>query len=286
MTAATLNRPASAGNGGVNFFRVLRSEWIKMSSLRSTVILLAITVVVMIGLGALSAWNVVATLQLMRDDGPELQAQSGTPDQIAAQAYSIPSSGLVFGQLLIGSLAVVLIASEWGTGMIRSTMVAVPTRIPALLAKNAVIAAVAFIIGAFSAWASYLVGQPILAQEDLDFAITSDGVLASIVNTGTNLALVAVLAMGIGTLLRNTAGGITTTIGLLMVVPIIVQLIQGLADWIEDAARFLPSNAGNQLVAIEIADEALTQLQGGLVLGAWALAALLVSLVVTRRRDV
>lgn len=279
-------RPSTAGNGGVNFFRVLRSEWIKVSSLRSTVILLAITVVVMIGLGALTAWSVVANLQFMREASPEMQAQIGTPDQIAAMAYEVPSSGLVFGQLLIGSLAVVLIASEWGTGMIRSTMVAVPTRIPALLAKNVVIAVVAFVVGAFSAWASYLVAQPILAQENLEFAITADGVLPSIFNAGTNLALVAILAMSIGTLLRNTAGGITTTIGLLMVVPIIAQLIQGLADWIEDAARFLPSNAGAQLVAIEITDDALTQFQGGLVLGAWAVVALVVSLIVTRQRDV
>jgi hypothetical protein len=279
-------RPSSAGNGGVNFFRALRSEWIKVFSLRSTVILLAITVVVMIGIGALTAWSVVANLQFMREASPEMQAQIGTPDQIAAMAYEAPSSGLVFGQLLIGSLAVVLIASEWGTGMIRSTMVAVPTRIPALLAKNVIIAVVAFVIGAFSAWASYLVAQPILAQENLEFAITADGVLPSILNTGTNLALVAILAMSIGTLLRNTAGGITTTIGLLMVVPIIAQLIQGLADWIEDAARFLPSNAGTQLVAIEITDDALTQFQGGLVLGAWALVTLAVSLIVTRQRDV
>jgi ABC-2 type transport system permease protein len=279
-------RPSSAGNGGVNFFRALRSEWIKVFSLRSTVILLAITVVVMIGIGALTAWSVVANPQFRREARPEMQAQIGTPDQIAAMAYEAPSSGLVFGQLLIGSLAVVLIASEWGTGMIRSTMVAVPTRIPALLAKNVIIAVVAFVIGAFSAWASYLVAQPILAQENLEFAITADGVLPSILNTGTNLALVAILAMSIGTLLRNTAGGITTTIGLLMVVPIIAQLIQGLADWIEDAARFLPSNAGTQLVAIEITDDALTQFQGGLVLGAWALVTLAVSLIVTRQRDV
>jgi ABC-type transport system involved in multi-copper enzyme maturation permease subunit len=109
---------------------------------------------------------------------------------------------------------------------------------------------------------------------------------ASIINTGTFLALVAVISMGIGTLLRNTAGGVVTAVGLFFVLPVIVDLISGLADWIPDAARFLPSNAGSQLVAVTVEEGALTQWEGGLVLGAWALVLLVASLVVAGRRDV
>lgn len=292
-TATAANSAGTASRGetsgpGVNFFHVLKSEWIKVTTVPSTVILLSITLVVMIGLSALFAWSMAssqASAESFTSSDPEIAAQLAATDY-GELALNSPSAGIIFGQLLIASLAVVLIASEWGTGMIRSTMVAVPKRIPALLAKNLIIAAVAFVLGAGAALISYFVAQPFLAPEDIDFPITTDGVLLSIINTGSVLALMAVIAMSIGTLLRNTAGGVVTAIGLLMVLPIIVQIFSGLADWIPDAARFLPSSAGEQMVAISIADDALNQWQGALVLGGWALVLLVVSLVVTKKRDV
>ncbi|WP_026551066.1 ABC transporter permease [Arthrobacter sp. Br18] len=288
MTTSTATRH-SAGSG-VNFGRILRSEWIKVTTVPSTIVLLVTTFAVMVGLAALFAWA-LATGQEQLDAAPEGQNFGPPPGQgipdFSETALTIASSGLIFGQLLIASLAVVLIASEWATGMIRSTMVAVPRRIPALLAKNVVIAALAFVIGALAAVLSYVVGQPILAGQELDFSLTTDGVPASIINTGVYLALIAVIAMGIGTLLRNTAGGVVTAVALFFVVPtIVVTLLSNLADWIPDAARFLPTNAGEQLVAITIAEDALTQLEGGLVMAAWALVLLVVSLAVTKRRDI
>ncbi|GAB3542757.1 ABC transporter permease [Arthrobacter tecti] len=270
---------------GVSFGRVLKSEWIKVTTVPSTVILLAITLIVMVGFAALFAWQTTVLLDFQAD--PEMAAQmQGAPDATSIVS-TIPGSGVVFGQLLIGSLAVVLIASEWGTGMIRSTMVAVPKRVPALLAKQLVFALIAFVLGAGSAFLGYLVSQPILTPSELNFSLGTDGVLLHIINTGSVLALVAVMAMSIGTLLRNTAGGVVTTIGLLFVVPILVMtLLAGIADWIPDAARFLPDAGAAQMVAIDIADGALNQWQGALVLGGWALGLLLISLLVTKKRDV
>ncbi|WP_434995336.1 ABC transporter permease [Arthrobacter sp. Ld5] len=285
--ARQTHRQEEAGPG-VNFGRVLKSEWIKVTTVPSTVILIASTVVVMIGLAALFAWALSTSAEAIQsaEVPPEFQGPTEGPNSLAGQALTAPSSGLVFGQLLIASLAVVLIASEWTTGMIRSTMVAVPKRTPALLAKTAIVAVVSFVVGFASALISYLVAQPILRGQDLDFALTDDGVLASVVNSGTFLALVAVISMSIGTLLRNTAGGVVTAVGIFFVLPIIVQLISGLADWIPDAARFLPGEAGTQMVAVMVEDDALTQLQGGLVMGVWALVLLVVSLLVTKKRDV
>ncbi|MDN3903126.1 ABC transporter permease subunit [Arthrobacter sp. YD2] len=291
MSTATTSKnhraPAPAGTG-VNFMRVLKSEWIKVNTVPSTVILLAITVVVMVGLAALAAWQVVVVLDMIKGAStPEEAMTFGDPQIYQDLIPEIPASGLFFGQLLIASLAVVLIASEWGTGMIRSTFSAVPKRIPALLAKNLVIAVISFVIGAGAAFISYLVAQPILNSGDLSLSLDDQGVLASILNTGTCLALIAVFSMAIGTLLRNTAGGVVTAIGIIFVLPLVVSIVEGIADWIPDAARFLPSNAGTQLVtAGTVADGALTQLEGGLVLAAWALVLLIISLVVTKRRDV
>ncbi|MBP2215083.1 ABC transporter permease [Arthrobacter sp. CAN_C5] len=289
MSAHTTTPPSSARHtprlrpgSRITFSRVLRSEWIKVTTVRSTVILIISTVLVMVGLAALAAWSFTMMTELPAD----AQVPTEGPGSPAYEALTTSSSGLVFGQLLIASLAVVLVASEWATGMIRSTMVAVPGRTPALLAKTAVVAAVAFLVGLLSALVSYLIAQPILGSQDLDFALTQDGVLAGIINTGTFLALVAVISMSLGILLRNTAGGVVTAVGIFFVLPVIMQLLSGLADWVPDAARFLPGEAGNQMVAVTAAEDALTQLQGGLVMGAWALAFLAAALIVTRKRDV
>ncbi|MFZ3452180.1 ABC transporter permease [Arthrobacter sp. 7Tela_A1] len=284
---APTRRAARPDGSGVNFLRILRSEWIKVTTVPSTVILLATTLVVMVGIAALVAWSWATTAQMLSDDpamGPAMGVGSGM--DLQALVYDTPASGVLFGQLLIAALAVVLVASEYSTGMIRSTMVAVPTRTPALLAKGIITALIAFVIGVVGAFASFLISQPLLAPENLDFGLDAPWVLPSIINTGTLLAAIAVMGVATGSLLRSTAGGVVTIIGVLFVLPVIVQLISGLADWIPDAARFLPSSAGTQLVATSISDGALNQLEGGLVLGGWAVLLLIAAVVVNKVRDV
>lgn len=269
---------------GVNFGRVLKSEWIKVTTIPSTVILIATTVIVMVGIAALLAWQ--TTFLFDAQSNPEMAAQmQGAPDA-AEISRDIPGSGLIFGQLLMASLAVVLIASEWGTGMIRSTMVAVPNRTSALLAKQLIMAVISFLVGAGSALISYFIAQPILGSADLGFSLDADGALLHIINTGSVLALVSVFAMSVGTLIRNTAGGVVTSIGVLLVLPILVAIFGGSTEWVADAARFLPSSGGEQMVATTIQDGDFNQWQGALILGGWSLLLLAVSLVVTKKRDV
>lgn len=277
---------AGASGPGVNFLRAVKSEWIKLRTLRSTTILLILTVLIMVGFGALQAWGTTISAEFMTSGPPEAQAQAaanGMPT-LDTMAHSVPSSGIAFGQLIFGALAVVLIASEYATGMIRSTLVAVPQRIQALLAKVLVIAVVAFVVGALSALGAYFIGQPILATEDLDFALSVDGVVASILNTGTYLALVAIIGVSIGALLRNSASAIVTLVALLMILPIVFQLIPN--DFFNDAMQYLPSSAGTQLVAVRVAEDMLTQLQGGLIMGAWALLLLICASIAIKSRDV
>ncbi|MER2133238.1 MAG: ABC transporter permease [Arthrobacter sp.] len=280
--AAPRSRPQrSWGGGPVTFGRVLRSEWIKTNTVPSTVILLAVAFAVMVGLGALVAWGLI---QLASE--PESGPPQGIGQSLQSAAYDVPASGLPFGQLLIAALAVVLIGSEYTTGMIRSTMVAVPTRIPALLAKALVIAVISFLVGIVSAFATYLLAQPILSGSNLDFGLDAEWVLPSIINTGTVLALIAIMGVAIGALLRSTAGGVVTLVGALFVLPIIAGLLTGLADWVEDAARFLPSSAAGQLVATRIQPEAFNQVEGGLILAGWAVVLLAAAMVVIKKRDV
>lgn len=269
---AILNN-AHTGNGRVSavaFRRVFNSEWVKLRSLRSSIILLVCTVAVMVGLGMLAAW------------GNTLAAADGQPMTEQAVQATV-TAGLTFSQLIIGSLAVLLIASEYGTGMIRSTMIAVPTRIPAVLAKAFIIALVSYAVGTASAFITFFAVQPVLASNDLGFDL--DGpVLGSLLCTGLYLSLVSLMGLALGTLLRNSAGSIVSLSALLLVVPSVLSMIPG--DFISDIAKYLPSNAGTQLTATQIADGSLTQLQGGLVMAAWAIVPLVAALVVVKRRDV
>jgi hypothetical protein len=271
--------PRHGAGSGVTFGRALKSEWIKITSVPSTVILIVITIAVMVGLAALLAWQTTVSF-----DAGQAMAAQGQAD--AATARGIPGAGLVFGQLLMASLAVVLIASEWGTGMIRSTLVVVPRRTLALLAKQSVMAGISFIVGAGSAFLAYFVVQPILNTADLGFALSDDGALLHIANTGLVLALVSVFAMSIGTLIRNTAGGVVTSIGVLLILPIFVTIFGIGTEWVAKLGRFLPSSGGDQMVATTISEGAFNQWQGALVLGSWSLLLLIASLVVTKRRDV
>jgi ABC-2 type transport system permease protein len=270
--STTLTRPNATATEErpVTFARALHSEWIKLRSLRSSLILLACTIAVMIAIGALGAVGVTS-------------ADEGDPMASEAVIQTLPGAGLVFGQLTIGALAALTICSEFATGMIRSTMIAVPRRIPAVLAKGLLITVVSFIVGTMSAGLTYFIVQPILEGNGMGFDFDR-AVAGSILCTGLYLTLIGLMGLGLGTLMRNSAGSIVTLTTLLLVLPTALSMIPG--DFASTVSEYLPSNAGAQLTATQIAEDALTQLQGGLVLGAWALTPFLIALVVIKRRDV
>ena len=137
MSAATLTPQTGRVTGpGVSFPRTLNSEWIKFTTLRSTWVLLATTVLVMVGIGLLGGWGIASGMEQMEAAGQD-PAAAGMDSSLL---YLMTSGGLDFGQLIIGSLGVLLIASEYSTGMIRSTMTAVPSRLSPLFAKALVVA--------------------------------------------------------------------------------------------------------------------------------------------------
>jgi ABC-type transport system involved in multi-copper enzyme maturation permease subunit len=284
MSNTALQQPRTgtpaARPGGVNFLRVLHSEWIKFTTLRSTWILLATTVVVMAGIGVLGGWGLGTGLDQLAEAGQDPAAQGMREEML----YQMPNGGLDFGQLTIGALGVLLIASEYSTGMIRSTMTAVPDRLSPLFAKAVVIAAVAAATGIVSSFATYFLLQPVLAGSGHGFGLDTENLVPSMLLSGVYLALAALMALALGSLLRNSAGGIVTLVVLFLILPMVLGLIR--LDWIQDAVPFLPSEAGGQLLALDIADGDLTRLQGGLVMAAWSAVLLAAAAVATKRRDV
>ena len=290
-TAPTSRRAAAAArqdNGtGLTFLRAVHAEWLKLTSLRSSYIILTIALLGMVGIGLLSTFAVTAMASgfVAFDGEQEGAGQQSLVEEFGVMAREVPASGIVIAQFLIASLAVIQFGSEYGTRMITTTLTAVPRRITAVLAKTLVIAGTSFIVGVVGALISYAIAQPLLEPHGLSYAFTADGVIPSILSTGAYLALVAVLGLSIGALLRNSAGGIVTTLGILIILPIIVAIFSGLNDFVRDLSDFLPTSAGLDMVAIRTAQDHLTQVQGGLVVLAWAAVALAGAVVTVKRRD-
>ncbi|GAB3566381.1 ABC transporter permease [Spelaeicoccus albus] len=256
---------------GVNFARLVRSEYIKLRTLRSTWVLLIVTVVILVGISALFAFA-----------GHQSAGSKGAIPE--STLHTAPVTGLTFGQLIVASFGAVMIGGEYASGMIRSTMTAAPKRLSALLAKVLVLAVTALVLGIVAGVAGWAVAQPILASKNLDFAFTTDGVPGIIAGLGLYLMCAALMGMAIGFLLRNSAGAIVTTLALLLIVPIIFQLIP--LDAINNMSPYLPSQAGQEMTQISTSGDKFNQWQGGLIMGAWAFVLLVAASIRLKSSDV
>lgn len=253
---------------------IVRSEWIKLRSVRSTVWSYAIIVVVSLGMAALMS----STISFAGDLPEDLHSS------IVLQASTF---GIYFGQLIVGVLGVLVISGEYSTGMIRSTLTAVPKRIPALAAKALVLFVTTLVVGLVSSYGSFLIAVPILAGEGIE-ADLSDGImLRDLALAALYLALVAVFSLGLGTILRSSAGGIAAALGTILLLPTIFQLIAGLtqAEWAADIMPYLLSNAGTGIFTESFDGSGLEQWQNLLVVLAWVAVSLVVGALMLKRRD-
>ena len=151
--------------------------------------------------------------------------------------------GVYFGQLVVAVLGVLVISGEYSTGMIRSTLTAVPKRLPALWAKAVVLFTATFIVGLVSTFGAILVAMPILAGKGITASLTDSHVFLPALYGALYLALLSIFALGIGAMLRNSAGGIAAVLGILLLLSTLWSLIPG--DWARDAMPYLFSNAGS-----------------------------------------
>lgn len=295
MTDTQTSRVRStAGTTGVTFTGVLRSEWIKLWSLMSTRILLLLTLVAIVGVGALAVLIRFTFLDEMsrqaREAGqtmtPEMMAESFPPGS-GFDLYNLPNAGLQIGILVLGSLAVLFISSEYATGMIRSTMNAVPRRTPAFVAKAIILAVISYIITTVAAVATFLIAMPVFQGIGFDLDWSTEGVLYSVFTGGLYVAGVALIGLSLGTLLRNSAGGITVLVGLFFVLPIaasFLTLIPG--DFWKYVPQYIPSDAGGRFLSIGHTDGVIDPWQGGLIFLGYVLLFLIPAMIVLKKRDV
>lgn len=262
-------RPRTAG--GLTFAGILRSEWIKTLSLRSTVWSLAIAVVLMVGISGLVAWS--------------YEGDAGSVAELV-------TPGGYFAQLTLAVLGVLVITGEYSTGMIRSTFTAVPRRTPALAAKALVLAVVALVTGAVGVALSVLVTMPWHDELGLTLDLGDPEALRMLAGMPLYLTGIALLGFAAGVLLRSSAGALATVLGMLLVIEQVVGAIP--LAFFKNLAPILPGTAGSRLLmsddtvasmnlTMEGAD--LSAWQGyGVMLG-WVAALLVLAVVLVRRRD-
>jgi ABC-type transport system involved in multi-copper enzyme maturation permease subunit len=283
MSTTTLDRKSMRNSVGPGpaFHRVLNSEFIKFRTLLSTLILLASTALVMVGFAALSAWG---TGQFAEQAGRDPEAAAAIAAQGGDIAVAIPTSGIAFAQLILGSLGVLLMSSEFTTGMARSTFAAVPKRLSPFLAKLIVVMVSAFLLTAVSAFIAGLVSLPIVDNYDLKLDLSSSQSVKLLLVNSIYVAAVAAIGMALGTIVRNSAGGIMSLVGLFFVAPIAFQLIPG--DFFVEARKYLPGNTINPMTAVEHVPDTLEVWQAALVLGAWVVVPVALAMVLLKKRDV
>ena len=269
MTDTSLAAPTTTTSLGVSTGQpsvlpdLLRSEWAKMRSVRSTYWSLAVAVVAMIGYGAINT------------------ASHTGPQPASFDPVLTSLSGILVAQLAIGVLGVLVITSEYSTGMIRSTFAAAPQRHLVIAAKAGAFAAIAFAVGTVASVIAFLVGQAILGAHGV--SLTSPGAARSIIGVGLYLGLLAVLAVALGTIVRRTAGAIAALVGLILILP---ALLLTLPASIQDTVvKFLPGNAGQAIFTTTKDSSTLSPWVGLAIFALYVAAAAAISVVLVRRRD-
>ncbi len=271
--------PRSAGPSGratppaaVRARDVLASEWIKLWSVRSTYLALSIAAVLAVGLSALGSY-LTATIAA--------HPPAGSPP--LPDALTLSFSGFPTAQLALAVLGVLAFTAEHSTGLIRTTFVAVPRRGTVLAAKAATAGAVALALGELLAFASFFLTQAILSGHHRGLSLARPGVPGAVLAGGFYLAVVTLLGLGLGVIMRSTAAAIAAAVALTYLIPEILSLLP--SPWNGRIDRFLPLTAAQQLVSLHPKTDMFAPALSMLVVIAWAVAALAVATFAINRRD-
>jgi ABC-2 type transport system permease protein len=274
-TAVTVAENAPQLHARVMFGRLLRAEWTKLRSVRSTMWSLLLLVVLVPGFTVLLTWLTIAQWS---------KADAAARAQIIADPTStILGAGFQLGQLTICVLGVMVIASEYSTGMIRASLLAVPKRTPMLAAKAVVFAAVVFVFGEIVAFPSFFIGAAIL-HSHAPVSIGDPGVLRAVLGAGLYLTVLGLFALAIAAIVRHTAGAITGVIGFILVLAPLTQLLPGRVG--KHIHAYMPSEAGHLIgQAHQAKDDLLTPWQGFGVFCLWTALLLAIATYLLQRRD-
>lgn len=252
------------------FADILRSEFCKLCSVRSTYWALVAAVVFNVGLAALLAIVLPGHLSA---------TEKATVDPIR-----LSLGGIHLSQVAFGVLGVLVITSEYDTGMIRATLSAVPQRRLLLAAKVLVFAVTALVVGIVASFAAYVVFQAFLSGDSLRTSIGDPGVLRAVTGGGLYLAVFGLLGLGLGAIIRASAGAIAALCIVIFVPQILAELLP--QSWKATIGPYVPMQAGSQILSLHHEVGALGAWSGFGVLCLYAAVALGVGFFLINRRDV
>jgi ABC-2 type transport system permease protein len=263
--------------GRVGFGHLMLAEWTKIRSVRSTVWSLAIFVVGTLGLTALFCWLAVHAIQTGR-------APRRSADLLGDPVTFILQPGIGFGQLAICVLGALTMTTEYSTGVIRASLLAVPKRLPVLAAKCVVFAALVLVIAEVVSFVSFFLGKAVV-HPVVDVSLSQPGVTRAVVGAGLYLTVLGLFALAIGSLIRHSAGAISVVIGLVLVVGPLLGLLDSY-NWGRHVHDWFPTQAGDYITRVsQASDQVLSPWQGFAVFCGWTALLLVAGSYLLKRRD-
>ncbi|MFI5667473.1 ABC transporter permease subunit [Streptomyces sp. NPDC051704] len=253
------------------FTAVLQSEWTKIRTVASTSWTLATAFLITVAMGA----GLCAAVNATFEDLPKDQ-------QVTFDATQMSFSGMLLGQLAILVFGAMVVGSEYSTGMIRTSLAAVPRRGSLLLGKVTAATALALVVGLATGFVSFFLGQSILGDHGI--GLDGDNVLRAVIGVGLYMALLALFAIGVSMMLRNTAASIAILISFVLILPIVLSVV----DATRKIAYYLPSQSGSAIMQTVPAGSSDVPYGpwGGLgIMALWVLAAVLGGYLVLKKRD-
>ncbi|MFJ8541177.1 ABC transporter permease [Streptomyces sp. NPDC093586] len=251
--------------------QVVRSEWTKIRSVASTVWTLSLALVLTVALGMLIS-------VLSKNEFGDLSRR----DQFSFDPTFISFAGMSIGQLAMIVFGVLVVANEYSSGMIRTSLAAVPQRGTFLFSKIAVATGLALVVSMITSFVAFFLGQAMLG--DLKASIGDPGVLRAVIGGGLYMTLIAMFSMGAAAMLRSPM----LSLGILMPFFFLISNILGHVDVTKKVGRFLPDQAGSKIMQVvtPIDDDAPYGPWGGLgIMVVWVVASLVGGYLVLKRRD-
>jgi hypothetical protein len=273
MSAQAETAPPASAPLESRLLATARSEWIKFRSVRSSpAVLLAAAVILPV-----TAWLLCGYYH-------GSWATMSPASKASFDPVFISLRGVEGAQLFVGALGVITVTGEYSSGLIRGTFIATPQRAQVIALKAVIFAAVVWAWCTLVSFAAFFIGQSLLSSPAKHGAIGDPGVLTAVFGGGMYLALVGLLGLFIGVLLRRTPGALAALFGILLVVPVAVRLLGGNIS--EHLAEFLPDSGGEEIFKLLHGGAyTLGPWQGFAVDAAWVAAAAAAAFLLVRRRD-
>jgi hypothetical protein len=228
--------PRLPHTGKVTQAHVFLSEWTKLRSVRSTRWSLLAAVGFTIGIAALAC-------AVVSHHWPQVSAQ----DRADFNPLDPNLAGVQLAQLALGVLGVLVITAEYSTGMIRASMTAVPRRLPVLWGKVFVYGLVTLVLMVPSTLIAFVIGESIFSGRHINVSFGDPGVARAVIGAALYVTVVGLFGLGLGAIVRNTAGGIATFAGLMFVLPPLMNVLP--TSWNNAASPYLPLQAGEAIMS-------------------------------------